>query len=425
MKFKELEKQSIYFAPASVEDDMYEGRYPMYFDGNEALWQGFFAMFYKHISFNQGIVGEKFDEYVPAMVPLKTNLTSRNYNYDGEEFKGYLNIGGVRALIALFAASGKVYERQLRKIITQYILFLTIFYSQQFGAFVNKKTELEKKNKQMVKKLDSVQKIISTLNKVPCEETSRVDILSKFTSDPLCYQNELDVNSQQFVNYQISEKLMDSFFEGLRNMALENCYIASFTDDYSDGRMWHDYTNYEGIAIEYKNDESITLRDSEGNSSNHKFKKVAYENAQSFNFFSSIGKLPDAMITGIFANYDWGNDTHQIKENLKDNYWKWTEKTVLTKDSSWITQRESRLIISNFMEGYSTTQSRTFFYDFSELKSITFGPKTSNENKIKITKILVQKCKENDVANFPVYAMFRDDKTGKMERELLTSLHGK
>ncbi|OOV23993.1 hypothetical protein LG101_11505 [Levilactobacillus brevis] len=83
---------------------------------------------------------------------------------------------------------------------------------------------------------------------------------------------------------------------------MENCYIASFTDNCIDARMWHDYTNYEGIAIEYKDDESMMLRNAEGSTRKHKFRKVKYRKARGFNFFNSIGKLPVPMITGMFAN---------------------------------------------------------------------------------------------------------------------------
>lgn len=125
----------------------------------------------------------------------------------------------------------------------------------------------------------------------------------------------------------------------------------------------------------------------------------------------------------MLAKYDWKNDKYRIEKNLKDNYWKWTEQTVLTKDFSWSMQREYRLIISDFMEGYSTITSRTFYYNFSELKSVTFGPRTSSESKVKIAKILTQKCKENEVSNFPVYSVFRDDKTRKLKREIVLTLN--
>lgn len=418
-----MEKQSIYFAPANAEDDIYEGRYPMYFEGDESLWQGLFAMLYKHISFNQGICGEEYNKYLPAFVPVKTELTSRNYNYEGEELKGYLSLKTVSSLVKLLAVSGKVYENQLRKILIQYVVFLTVFYSQRLGAKINGDDQLEKKEDRMLKKLDSVEVMINKIYKLPFDKSRALDFLLIGSKDPLYYQSELDADSQAFTNYQVVEKLMDTFFKGLRDIALEKCYIASFTDNCLDGRMWHDYTNYQGIAIEYKDDSSMELRDSEGHLSNHKFRKVEYKEAKGFNFFSSIGKLPAPMITGMLAKYDWKNDKYRIEKNLKDNYWKWTEQTVLTKDFSWSMQREYRLIISDFMEGYSTITSRTFYYNFSELKSVTFGPRTSSESKVKIAKILTQKCKENEVSNFPVYSVFRDDKTRKLKREIVLTLN--
>lgn len=420
-----LEKQSIYFAPANAEDDMYEGKYPMYFEGDDSLWQCLFAMLYKHVSLNLAICGEEYDKYIPAFVPVKTELTSRNYDYEGEELKGYLSLGTIGSLIKLFVASGKVYENQLRKIIIQYVLFLTIYYEKQFRAHVDGQIESENKEKQMVKKLDGVKKIIDVFKELPVDKPGLTNILAQVARDPLHYQKDLDIEGHQFTNYQMAEKLMDSFFRGLRDITLENCYIASFTDNCIDARMWHDYTNYEGIAIEYKDDESMMLRNAEGSTRKHKFRKVKYRKARGFNFFNSIGKLPVPMITGMFAKYDWKNDIYNIEANLKSHYWQWTEQTVLTKDYSWSTQRESRLIISDFIDGYSSVKSRTFFYDFSELKSVTFGPKTDDKNKVKIIKILSQKCEKNNVTNFPIYVVSRNDETGKMERELILKINRK
>ncbi|MGV7303378.1 hypothetical protein PJJ82_29920, partial [Mycobacterium kansasii] len=84
-----------------------------------------------------------------------------------EELKGYLSLGTIGSLIKLFVASGKVYENQLRKIIIQYVLFLTIYYEKQFRAHVDGQIESENKEKQMVKKLDGVKNIIDVFKELP------------------------------------------------------------------------------------------------------------------------------------------------------------------------------------------------------------------------------------------------------------------
>ncbi len=150
----------------------------MYFDGDEELWKGIFVMLYKHISFNRGICGEAYDEYLPAFVPIEPNLTSRVYDYKGEEIKGYLSLETIQSLLKLLAASGAVYEGQLRKIIMQYVFFISIFYSQKYGAHINGDVRLEKKEAEMVKKFDQIKYVFDELPNSSLNASHIIDFLA-------------------------------------------------------------------------------------------------------------------------------------------------------------------------------------------------------------------------------------------------------
>lgn len=391
----------------------------MFFDGNEELWTGIFAMMYKHFSWNRGILGEDFLRYRPAFIPKDTEQAIKMYDYEDDELKGFLNIGTVQALIKLLARSGAVFEDDLRKIIMSSVYFLSVFYSQKFGAHLDGNDELEKEQSVLVSQLDSFNVVLNWLVRQSLSGSKIIEFLIIRYKDPLLYQRDFDPDSQAFTNYQIIEKMTDTFFSGLRDIALEKCYVASFTNNCLDDRMWHDYTDYKGIALEYKSDNSLELQDSKGNKYSHSFRKVEYTEPQGFNFFNSIGKLSIPEIETIFPKYDWKLDPFKVLKGLRDRFFKWSEKTVLTKGKSWSTQNEFRLIISDFLNGYGSVSSRTFFYKFSELKSITFGPQTSAKNQMKILGILKNKCSENDIKEFPVYIVVRDDKTGLMTRNQL------
>ncbi|WP_325051073.1 hypothetical protein [Levilactobacillus brevis] len=61
----------------------------------------------------------------------------------------------------------------------------------------------------------------------------------------------------------------------------------------------------------------MMLRNAEGSTRKHKFRKVKYRKARGFNFFNSIGKLPVPMITGMFAKYDW----KKVDCKFNPNFW--------------------------------------------------------------------------------------------------------
>ena len=66
------------------------------------------------------------------------------------------------------------------------------------------------------------------------------------------------------------------------------------------------------------------------------------------------------------------------------------------------------------MRSYGEDEQRKLKYDFKDLEGIIFGYKTSIDDKIKIMKIIEQKCEEQKRYDFSFYQAEPDERTGNM-----------
>lgn len=83
-------------------------------------------------------------------------------------------------------------------------------------------------------------------------------------------------------------------------------------------------------------------------------------------------------------------------------------------------ENEYRLIVTNMLDDFDTVKSRKLKYDFNSLEGIIFGIKTATEHKLKIMKIIDDKCAKYNRTDFNFYQAYYSKETGKIEYELLS-----
>jgi hypothetical protein len=92
--------------------------------------------------------------------------------------------------------------------------------------------------------------------------------------------------------------------------------------------------------------------------------------------------------------------SHFIKNEMGEEYLH--SYPTVTKTKHWEHERESRLI-SCYPSWDDLPLQTKYRYDFSSLKSITFGINTSIEDKSEIIHIITKKCQEMGRENFEFY----------------------
>ena len=141
-------------------------------------------------------------------------------------------------------------------------------------------------------------------------------------------------------------------------------------------------------------------------------------------FFRSIGQLTGDEFKKLWYTDDEGNESECGKHVQPDgatfvwqqSYWDRFYHDITTKTKDWEYEQEYRLILNDVSGEYGDKKSRKLIYGFSSLKGIIFGIRTSDENKLRVIEILVDKCKENDLTDFKFYQAYYSPETGDIRK---------
>jgi len=262
---------------------------------------------------------------------------------------------------------------------------------------------------------------------------SQIELMTKFD------YSDKELSSNQF--FLLSE-FPEHFLSSLESSIYPNWYSASFLPDCTNSAIWGHYgDNHKGVCLKYKVKEldgkcSLDLETEYGYSSGpligmrpHLFQKIDYHNKHmEIDFFRSIGR----MTKGELYNFWYSDENENISicaEHLNDKNEKWIEKywdnfksSILIKLKEWEYEQESRLIVNDFVNGYTEKDKRKMKYDFNDLEGIIFGIKTHTSDKIRILKIIERKCKESNRKDFDFFQAYYSKESGEIETQKLNFL---
>lgn len=125
-------------------------------------------------------------------------------------------------------------------------------------------------------------------------------------------------------------------------------------------------------------------------------------------FFRMLGRLPIPKLNSMWYLLDGSlsecaDDMIKDEDSWRNNYWENFYRDITVKSKDWSYENEYRLIITSSLDNFSDPKDRTLNYDFSSLKGIIFGIKTTMEDKLKVMKIIENKCRETDREDFKFY----------------------
>jgi hypothetical protein len=148
-------------------------------------------------------------------------------------------------------------------------------------------------------------------------------------------------------------------------------------------------------------------------------------------FFRSIGRLPLPTLYSQWYASESGEisicaaEMRANEEEWRSQYWKDFPNTISTKLDEWSYEEERRLVLFSIAHGcFEDVNNRKLKYDFSDLSGIIFGMGTKLEDKVKIIKIIKEKCVKYGRRDFDFYQAFYNRDTGKIEVNLLKNLLG-
>jgi hypothetical protein len=131
---------------------------------------------------------------------------------------------------------------------------------------------------------------------------------------------------------------------------------------------------------------------------------VTYEPAYpAIDFFQSLGSVSQMKLNHFWYRGEDGAFSTCQRAAFRDDaaraeYWKAFETSALFKTAEWAHEEEYRLVLHS---GFDLRQSsmRTLQYKFEDLSGIVFGARTPIEDKLRIMRVIDQKCaKEHPAA---------------------------
>lgn len=139
----------------------------------------------------------------------------------------------------------------------------------------------------------------------------------------------------------------------------------------------------------------------------HRFEEMRYASEYpEINFFGSLGTVPMQKVTNFwYAGADGAVSTSKEKiskdeEDWRRRYWDTFRQISTSKTREWAHEREYRLILTSNLERFDDPVSRKLKYRFSDLAGIAFGIKTSTEDKLRIMKVIKEKCRAEGRTDF-------------------------
>lgn len=215
----------------------------------------------------------------------------------------------------------------------------------------------------------------------------------------------------------------ESYIDKLVKTLLVPSYgIACFSYCNDNPVMWGHYADsHKGICLQFKPgvEENGSLFLQSEKSGKLPFRKVSYgNNFHKMNFFENIATLPLQNIKKhwfesngqVSAIYDKYRDKNKWRKKNKEDFF----KLAAYKYSDWDYEKECR-IVNKYALSHASKEARVIPYDFNYLNGIIFGINTPDEHKLKIIKIIEDKCHKYKRSDFKFYQAYLTTYEGNME----------
>jgi hypothetical protein len=153
----------------------------------------------------------------------------------------------------------------------------------------------------------------------------------------------------------------------------------------------------------------------------HVFEKINYTaDYPEVDFFQSLGNIPRYKLafwyTGVGGKLSAvASDILRETSGWRDAYWRRFQERYSTKSEEWKHEEEYRIILSSMGLNFEEVESRKLKYKFSDLVGIIFGIKTSFEDKIKIMRIVDEKCRGESRRDFEFHQARYSHRKRKIE----------
>jgi hypothetical protein len=455
-RFQELERQEIYFAHPQELNDPLEGFKDLVWSGDRILWGNLLRHYLLSLTYavTVALISGPDHTFSEMETFVFANQSSMPTPVFGELHRriceDFFKHEDAAALPELLADRGNPIRRDE---LTTYLRLLhlyalnTVLTCMEEAALLPPRPAddpLRAANKKPI----AVRAIIEVLKGHEREHPDKTDIAETLSSSYEAVAIQQDLISEYngiSLKRGVAWKAVISEFPRRHVRALEQllyrdwytaCFVAAAPTDAS---IWGTYGNgHRGVCLMFKSTtntngkQALSLRQICGWSGNkvssgpvygdmpHEFQQVEY-NSQfiEVNFFRSLGRLSMPMLNSWYRDAD-GTPSALVADILSESaswrkqYWEQQVAMITTKLTDWGQEKEFRLTLTG-MSDFSDQSTRKLQYHFSDLQGIIFGLNTSTSDKLRIMKIIEEKCRKEGRTDFEFHQAHYSRRTRKME----------
>lgn len=457
-EFNELETQSIFFAAPENLNDPMEGFRDIYWNGDIIVWRNLFKHYLLCLEQVCSLLLISGEEHTISIQDIP--IFSNEDDYPTQQYKElFTNISTYffssdylsRIIEAISKRTIRRDELSFYLKTVHYFALESIFAQYEKNALIPQRgkndfdtekpiIDLLEKNffSLMDDKIssndDNNERKINSLFSAFLHTNSQIDLIHR-------YNGIIDDNTKNknLVFFEFVEK----YISLLEKLIYPEWYTACFMSECYNSSVWGHYgNNHTGACLIFKiesedNIDTLSLKRKNGYSSTsgptyefvkHKLYPIDYKNGYGeIDFFRMLGRLSVPRLHATWYTWDGemskcADDMLKSEDKWRESYWNNFYRDITAKTKDWKYENEHRLILSSSLIDFSESKDRVLTYDFNSLQGIIFGIKTKIEDKIKIMKIIENKCRENSRSDFKFYQAYYSPKNKQIEHSEMTLL---
>lgn len=195
------------------------------------------------------------------------------------------------------------------------------------------------------------------------------------------------------------------YVDQLKDMVYPESYVVCFSKTDNNSVMWGNYAdNHRGVCLKYETgaDNKLTVRGEHVYTEEVKPVRYGGEIIER-NFFETFGRLTYPQIRTWLTGIDGLSGAYKAFSDeaaWRERYWEAYEAKTYRKLVDWQYEEEYRLALSNTFYTFSNPDSRNLRYNPKNLKGVVFGINTSEYDKKRVVEKLMRHAVEYEDFTF-------------------------
>jgi hypothetical protein len=442
---QELENQEIYFSAANELNDPMEGFKDLFWLGDKIIWRNLLKHYVFCIletaylclgapdQFDQGILRNIIFDIAETLpdAPIRTIYQQIAAKFLGEQ--------AVETFVSLMAARTTPIRRNE---LTSYLralhgfalkIIVDDFHAR--GLLRPVDTNLQppphdELTQNVVTMMQTVPKIVSP-DSAPEKMFELLFAVNEatFAQASLIFEYRLLNQGGQIPTVFLVNRFPAAYVAALERLVHRDWYMACFAKVADDHSMWSTYANgHRGVCLMCKGEsnavgtptlqiEMVTsAHGSRGKPTTysssfvaHEFRPVRYTTQYpAIDFFRSLATISEKDVNSFWYLGEDGsfsqcrNALYNDIDAWRNHYWQTFGESALYKTPEWDREKEYRIVVHSGFD-MSAREKRKLKYRFQDLAGIVFGVRTEIEDKLKVMRIIDEKCAREKRSDFKFF----------------------